>query len=98
MEKGVRAGRIKAPGDEVFVQPGAHGTTGWRRRDRSKQLPIVSRRCVVDIPPSTLSRVVKVLKGVTWTGGRRKELSAPHVQVVLDGQDLGLSMEMCQRS
>jgi hypothetical protein len=94
MEKGVRLGHIKAPGDEKFVQPGAHGAAGWRRRYGSKQRSVVSRRSAMDIPPSALSRVMEVLKGVTWTRGRRKELSAPHVQVVLDGQDLSLSMEV----
>jgi len=48
----------------------------------------------MDLPPSLCGWEIQLVKGVAWVLRGLNELGPPHVQVVLDGQDLGLCMEM----
>jgi len=48
----------------------------------------------MDLPPSPCGWEIQLVKGVAWALRGLNELGPPHVQVALDGQDLGLFMEM----
>ena len=77
----------------MFVYLRALGLGGWGRGDLSAQRPIGGSRCSVDVTRSggwlleMVARVVSVCRG-------RKKLRAPHLQVVLEGENLRLGMEV----
>ena len=92
-QKRVRLRAGQSPGHERLVDPRALSPARRNRGNLGTQSPEVIGRSLMNVP-SRLHWSVEMGQRVVWIGGSGNYLSPSHIQVVLDGQDLRLHMEV----